>query len=186
MDYKNSKIYAIKSDLTDKIYIGSTTQKLCKRLSQHKQDFLKNNLYKYSSIELFQLGNCYIELIELFPCSCKEELLKKEGEIIRQFKDIVINKQIAGRKQEEYYNENKEEINKKKREYMIINKEKFKEQRKNYFIEYREKSSDKRREYREKNKEKIKEQQKEYREKNKEKIKERDKKYREKKKNISV
>ena len=39
MDYKNGKIYKIVSDLTDKIYIGSTTQPLYKRHSKHKGNY---------------------------------------------------------------------------------------------------------------------------------------------------
>ena len=149
MDYKNSKIYAIKSDLTDKIYIGSTTQRLCKRFSQHKDNFLKNK-ETVSSFELFKIGNCFIELIELFPCSCKEELFKKEGEIIRQFKDIVINKQIAGRKNKEWYEDNKEKQITKQKKYSNDNKDKVKEYQKEYY----EKNKEKLIEYQNKNKEK--------------------------------
>jgi predicted GIY-YIG superfamily endonuclease len=35
VDYKNSIVYKIISKNTDKIYIGSTTQNLKKRLSKH-------------------------------------------------------------------------------------------------------------------------------------------------------
>ena len=36
MDYTNGKIYVMRSNKTDKIYIGSTTQPLFKRFFQHK------------------------------------------------------------------------------------------------------------------------------------------------------
>jgi predicted GIY-YIG superfamily endonuclease len=39
MDYKNGKIYAIRSHQTDEIYIGSTTQSLSKRFSNHKSKY---------------------------------------------------------------------------------------------------------------------------------------------------
>ena len=130
MDYKNSKIYAIKSNSTDKIYIGSTTQKLSKRFSQHKS-FFKKNIYHSSSFEMFLLGDCYIELVELFPCSCKEELLKKEGEIIQKYNDKIVNKKIAGRTKKEYRDLNKEYYNEKNKEFRENNKEYFKEYYKN-------------------------------------------------------
>ena len=39
MDYKNSKIYRIVCNTTNKQYIGSTTQPLFKRLSKHKCNY---------------------------------------------------------------------------------------------------------------------------------------------------
>ena len=57
MDYKNGKIYTIRSHQTDEIYIGSTTQTLTKRLSKHKTDYKywKNGKQHYiSSFELIR------------------------------------------------------------------------------------------------------------------------------------
>ena len=49
---------------------------------------------------------CYIELIENFECNNRNELNKREGELIRQYKAdnnyIVINKNIAGNHLERY------------------------------------------------------------------------------------
>ena len=53
----------------------------------------------------------YIELYELFKCNTKEELNKREGEIIRQIG--TLNMVIPGRKQKEYYNDNKGKIQSK-------------------------------------------------------------------------
>ena len=85
-DYSNGKIYTIrcKTD-NDKIYVGSTTQPLHKRFYGHKRDS-KNERFK--NIKLYieinnDWDNWYIELYEIYPCSNKEELCKKEGEIIR-------------------------------------------------------------------------------------------------------
>ena len=36
-NYQNGKIYCIRSHQTDNIYIGSTTQKLCVRMAEHKR-----------------------------------------------------------------------------------------------------------------------------------------------------
>ena len=44
---------------------------------------------------MLMIGIIGIELFENFPCNSKEELNKKEGQIIREIG--TINKQIAGR-----------------------------------------------------------------------------------------
>ena len=38
-DYLNGKIYCLESDLTEKVYIGSTTGSLKRRLSCHEKDY---------------------------------------------------------------------------------------------------------------------------------------------------
>ena len=53
--YNNSFIYTIRSPYTNKFYIGSTTQILCKRLANHKSNY---NSY------LNDIGN-YIKIIIL-------------------------------------------------------------------------------------------------------------------------
>ena len=67
------------------IYVGSTIQSLAKRWGSHKvkssQERNKDYLI-YKTINN-DWDNWYIELYELYPCSCKEELCKKEGDIIR-------------------------------------------------------------------------------------------------------
>jgi len=80
-NYKYGKIYCIRSHQTEKIYIGSTTQPLADRFSDHNCKFKKGK--ENSSKEILQFPDSYIELIELVPCSSREELNKKEGEHIR-------------------------------------------------------------------------------------------------------
>ena len=36
-DYKNGKIYCIRNNIDDNIYVGSTTQPLSKRMALHRQ-----------------------------------------------------------------------------------------------------------------------------------------------------
>ena len=36
MTYKNGKIYCIRNSVDDDIYVGSTTQPLCKRMAMHR------------------------------------------------------------------------------------------------------------------------------------------------------
>ena len=91
VNYQNGKIYAIRSFATDKYYIGSTCNPLHKRLYQHKSD--KNsakNRYR-TSFEIVKYDDCYIELLEEFSCENKNQLQKREGELIRESKSDVVN-----------------------------------------------------------------------------------------------
>ena len=159
-DYSKGKIYKIIDINNTKCYIGSTTQSLNERMSNHKRKYksYKNgNHHKVSIFDLFDefgLENCKIELIEEYNCGNKTELERKEGEYIRNIE--CINKRIEGRTKEEYRDDNKEKIKEQRKEYYENNKEKDKQYRKN-------------------NKEKIKEQQKQYYENNKDKILEKQK-----------
>ena len=97
VNYKNSKIYTIRSHHTDKIYIGSTANELRKRLYQHKKNYkyYLNGRYNYvSSFEIVKYDDAYIELYEYYECNNKVELLKREGELIRELD--CVNKVIPG------------------------------------------------------------------------------------------
>ena len=116
-NFQNGKIYSIRSHQTKKIYIGSTTQSLSQRFSNHKE-------LTCSSREIMQFADAYIELIEMFPCANKIELQGREGEIIRT-RDCV-NKAIPGRTQAEskkqYYDTHKEERNQDDKQYRHTHK----------------------------------------------------------------
>ena len=172
INYKNGKIYTIRSPNTNKIYIGSTTQSLSRRLTKHKTDYTTNRLKTTSRI-LFELGEPYIELLECHSCNSKIELMKREGELIRQYKDICVNKCIAGRTQNEYQIENKDKIKEYKNSYYINNKDKLKKVNQKYYID----NKDKIKEYQKDNKDKIKEYQKQYNKDNKDIIKGNQKQY---------
>ena len=58
--------------------------------------------------------NFYIELIELDACNTQDELRKREGELIREYKPDL-NKQIAGRTIKEYRDDKAEQIREKDR-----------------------------------------------------------------------
>ena len=97
-DYKNGKIYCIRNNITDDIYIGSTTQPLCKRMAWHRQDAkkeIKMNYMLYSKFNEIGIENFYIELIEDCPCEALEQLRKREGHYIRKM--ATLNHHIAGR-----------------------------------------------------------------------------------------
>ena len=156
-DYQNGKIYTIrcKSDNT-LIYVGSTITTLSRRLAEHKSKSKKYNTRKiYQSIN-DNWDDWYIELYEVYPCENKEQLNKREGEIIREIG--TLNSQIAGRtpmeRRKENWIENKEllsargkECHQKYREerlevsrqYNINNNEARKEYKKKYREEHNEK-----------------------------------------------
>ena len=162
VNYNNSKIYKLICHNSDLIYIGSTTQKLFKRLNQHKKS------RKYSSKKLFELGNVKIILIEEVKCENKEQLIKREQYYIDKYKNNIINDRNAYTDQKEYYIKNKDNI----KEYYIKNKDKILNRQKEYCIKNKDNIKNKKKEYYIKNKDKKKE----YRIKNKEYRKEYDKK----------
>ncbi len=84
--YNHSKIYKICSKLTDKIYIGSTTQTLSQRLSEHISHYklyVKTNTKHITSYEIIKLGDYYITLIEENNFNNRQQLFKREGEVIK-------------------------------------------------------------------------------------------------------
>ena len=117
MDYKNGKIYQILNNVNDDVYVGSTTQLLCKRFYCHKSH--SDTLFrKHKLSELMRTigkNNCYIELIENYPCNTKEELIAREGHYIRE--RATLNQQIAGRTRKERREVNAEHIKEKQRIY---------------------------------------------------------------------
>ena len=158
--YQNGKIYALRNYIDDDVYIGSTTQPLCKRFNDHKKkrDDKLNRCRIYKKIVELGKENFYIELVENFPCENKEELLKREGRFIREMG--TVNHCIAGRTVNEYqitYRENNQELIKQRcRNYYNNNKEKMNEQCKIYRRDNREHINQQKKEYRETHKQEIK------------------------------
>ncbi len=142
MDYKNGKIYTIRSPHTDKFYIGSTTTTLSKRFSDHRSKY-KSHLEgkktkNITSFEILKLGDAYIELFEECPTENKNQLHKREGELIREYKERCVNVLISGRDNIEYYVENKDEINKKHRQYYDENKDEINRKRRDIHTKKKE------------------------------------------------
>ena len=127
MEFQNGKIYTIRSYMCDKYYIGSTNHKtLAQRLGKHRgnyKEYLKDNNNYISSFEILQYTDHYIELLEIYPCNTKDELRRREGEIIRQYKSEIVNISIAGRTATQYSQENKQVILAKQKQYYINNKQ---------------------------------------------------------------
>lgn len=126
--YKNGKIYTIRYKNDDTlIYVGSTVVPLYKRFSGHKSA-AKNPKFEhmllYKKMNETNINDWYIELYEDFPCERKEQLNKREGEIIRGIG--TLNKNIAGRTHKECLEENRESYRVRR----IENKEFNREQKK--------------------------------------------------------
>ena len=129
-DYKQGKIYTILCKTDDTlIYVGSTVQSLSERMAKHRYDAIKKpTMCFYQYVD--DWDNWYIELFENFPCNSKEELNKREGEIIREIG--TVNKQIAGRTKKEYYEDNKDKMKQHYKEYQEKNKDMIAEKNKKY------------------------------------------------------
>ncbi len=144
VNYANGKIYTIRCRNDDTlIYVGSTTQTLSQRMTQHRSKYKgkKQNCSLFKYIIDDNWSDWYIELYENYPCNDKVELEKREGEIIREIKAIN-NRRFVGRTNKEYYNDTKEH-------HVEWNKKNY-EKNKEYILQ-------KRKERYEKNKEKLKE-----------------------------
>ena len=132
-NYQNSKVYKIWNDCNDMVYVGSTTQPLSKRWFEHKKfcNFQPNRKI-YKAMNELGIEKFHIELIKLFPCTCREELSAEEGRTIRNLDSINhgYNSNVAGRSIKQYYTDNKEEILQQQKQYKEQNKQKIAEQHK--------------------------------------------------------
>jgi len=148
-DYSKGKIYTIRNRNDDtKIYVGSTIQSLAVRFGGHKKECKKEKCMNYLLYKEVNNDwtNWYIELYENCPCSSKEELHKREGEIIRCIG--TLNIRIAGRTKKEYTEDTKDVKREYDFSYRTINKDKRNSQKKEYYYTNIDK-------IKEKNKEKI-------------------------------
>ena len=95
---KNSCIYAIRSNKTDKFYIGSTYRPISKVLDEHKRNYIKYSGIKdyCSSFEIIKFDDAFIEILEDCSGMNRRLLFKREGELIRENKDKVVNLYMLG------------------------------------------------------------------------------------------
>ena len=134
--YNNGKIYTIRCRTDNNlIYVGSTTQPLHKRWYTHKSRLIDSNFDNYILYKkMKEIGKeeFYIELYENYYSNSKEELNRREGEIIRQIG--TLNKLVAGRTPQEYYQDHKDEKRLYEKKYLSIpeNRDKRNEYQKQY------------------------------------------------------
>jgi len=73
VNYNNGKIYKIINENNETVYIGSTTLALYKRWSKHHHNSPNNKII----------------LIENHSCNSREELCKREQELIEEHSDLL-------------------------------------------------------------------------------------------------
>jgi len=133
-NYSRGKIYKIVCRKTGLQYIGSTTEPtLARRMAGHVRNFKRWKKGKFaftSSFSVMEENDYYIELVELVPCSSRDELLVRERFHIQN--NDCVNKAIPLRTSKEYYEDNKEVYSEKAKENYKLNKEQFAERAKIY------------------------------------------------------
>jgi len=184
-DYQKTKIYKIMNNENDKFYIGHTVQKLSERMRTHRN---VSSYYKCSSNNLgVDIKDCFIVLVEKYPCKDIDEARKRERYYIEKYKKEglnIVNIKIPGRTDKEYqqlpivkqksksrakkhYQDNKSiHLNNSKKRYKN-NKEEIKKTRKEKYKLNKEKHAIKSKKYRDENIEKIKKNNKDYYQNNK-------------------
>ena len=92
VNYGKTKIYKIYSHCGNLVYIDATTKEyLSQRFQQHKNEYKKyiKNDGKFTNLfglfEMYDVEKCKIELIEMFPCSNKDEKTAR----VRYHKEIL-------------------------------------------------------------------------------------------------
>ena len=182
-DFKNGKIYIIRNSVNDLTYIGSTCQSLSQRMAQHRKsikEVKKYDMKLYACMRELDTNNFYIELLEYCPCNTRDELLKKEGECIRNLKP-KLNSKIEGRSKKEWYEDNwdrlqehretnKERTNARMKIYRDSNKEEIRERKKIEYEKHKEQYLQRAKEYSNANKEHLDAKRKERYNKNKDEI----------------
>lgn len=143
VNYQNGKVYILRSRLTNRVYVGSTTQSLAIRKAGHIQKYKswKNGTNKayITSFLIIEDGEVEITLVELKPCDTKEELTKAEREWIK--KTECVNKIVPLRSDAEYKQDKKEEIQAYNKDYYYKNLDRYKEWRTRWYEENKERKS---------------------------------------------
>ena len=151
VDYSQGKIYKIVGN--GKVYIGSTARPLSTRKAEHSCEFRKwkdGKRHYVSSFDCLSDTDCYIELLEMCPSSCVDELRKCERKWIEQ--TDCVNRKVTGRSHIEYarsdqakeqkkiaYEAKKDEFVKKKKVYYDANIEAILENKRAYYQANRDK-----------------------------------------------
>ncbi len=92
--YSTGKIYKVVNSIDDKIYIGSTTSALYRRMCNHRakaRNVSKESIF-YTHMRTIGIEHFKIILIKSFPCSNKDELEAEEyNEMLKYDKAILLN-----------------------------------------------------------------------------------------------
>lgn len=135
------KIYILRSLGSGKFYVGSTFRTLNERLSAHKNEYKQYiaNKHNYvSSFDVMRRNDVVIELYENYACENKADLKRREGVLIREFRqsylrEFLVNRNIAGRTSEEWNAENVDKQKEYQKRYYQEHKAFISVQRKLYY-----------------------------------------------------
>ena len=137
VDYSKGQIYKIVSDNSERVYYGSTTQKLYKRIQCHADNYKRflegKQVSNYTSYKVLADGNYSIVLVEKFPCEDKSQLLEREKFYIKN--NACVNRNVPNRTQKEYRIDNKDKIVEDRRNRYEENTEIIKQQSHDYYHE---------------------------------------------------
>ena len=129
-NYALSKVYVIRNTVNPKMYIGSTTCTLSKRMVQHRSDAKTArpgyDFPLYVAMRELGIDKFYIELLADFPCERKEQLNAEEGRRIRELDTLATNgynARIAGRSIEQYHADHAEATKSYKRDWALQNRD---------------------------------------------------------------
>ena len=130
--YENGKIYKITDIGYNQAYVGSTCERLRKKIERHRAKYnpfkagtTKKNLSVFEIFDEFGIEDCKVELIENYRCNCKEKLLIREGHYIKNTdcgNKVVPHRTEEERKEveREYYYKAKDKILEKHLEKMYV------------------------------------------------------------------
>ncbi len=142
-------VYAIRSHLTEKVYVGSTQSPLSVRMAGHRADFKFFNSGKknfVSSFEVIECGDAYIEALEVVEFNDKAELIARENHFIRTLD--CVNRRIEGRTRAQWYVDNAAAICAKVNTYRVSHLEEISAKKKAYNKEHREEQAAYQKKYR--------------------------------------
>ena len=147
--YNNTKIYKLVHIPSGYFYIGSTTQLLCKRYTEHKSRSKTNRLPCYVKLNELGWDDIKIILIENISCASKEEQLKHENKYIMEninnafclnCKCAVLDREKRKNTMDRWIRNNKESLAEHQKEYYQTKRIQVLEKMKN---EYQEKNREK-------------------------------------------
>lgn len=178
-NYQDGKIYKITSDLTDQVYVGSTTNKLSRRMTNHRTNSGTGTSKLYTLMRELGAKNFKILLVSKFPCTSKEELNAEEERVRLETKDetellnmkrcfmteadtkemhrqyYLNNAEKSAERCKKYYQNNQEKVAENAKKYYQNNPEKFAGYAKKYQVNNPEKIAEYSRKYYQNNTEKI-------------------------------
>ena len=94
--YSRAIVYRLIDIGYNKVYYGSTTQMLSKRMSDHRCKYRQwiagkpvSHCRAFDLFDEYGIENCKIELVEEYPCKSLADLLKREGYHIQSSQCLI-------------------------------------------------------------------------------------------------